>query len=209
MWKFDGQNTFFNIYNDKVLDVQGGRDQEGNNVQVWNRNRSKAQQWKLIYVDKAEKPKNKGFDKDLGLERNRPFYIVSKLTMERVVECWGANNIILSDFTGSLGQQFFFDPVSKTIKSQQWKDRSMTIQGAGRSANLHMTTTNSRWFQMFRYKNNNIVNEKGKVMDVVGGRDTQHNNIQVYQKNNGMGQQFEIVYADEMPPVPKKGELNK
>jgi len=85
----------------------------------------------------------------------------------------------------------------------------MTIQGAGRSANLHMTTTNSRWFQMFRYKNNNIVNEKGKVMDVVGGRDTQHNNIQVYQKNNGMGQQFEIVYADEMPPVPKKGELNK
>lgn len=62
---------------------------------------------------------------------------------------------------------------------------------------------------MFRYKNNILVNEKGKVMDIVGGRDTQHNNIQVYQKNNGLGQQFELVYADEMPKPPKKGELNK
>jgi hypothetical protein len=62
---------------------------------------------------------------------------------------------------------------------------------------------------MFRYKNNNIVNEKGKVMDVVGGYDGQHRNIQVFQKNNGLGQQFELVYVDEMPAVPKKGELNK
>jgi hypothetical protein len=62
---------------------------------------------------------------------------------------------------------------------------------------------------MFRYKNNNIVNEKGKVMDVVGGYDSQHRNIQVFQKNNGLGQQFELVYVDEMPPAPKKGELNK
>lgn len=147
LFKFDGSNTFFNIYNDKVLDVAGGRDEEGNNVQVWRRNKSKAQQWKLIYVDKAKKPSTKGFDKDYGMERNRPFYLISKLPMERVVECWGASNIILSDLVnGKLGQQFFYDGVSKTIKSQQWKDRSLTIQSNGRSANLYMTTTNSRWF---------------------------------------------------------------
>jgi hypothetical protein len=97
MFKYDGQGAFYSIYNDKVLDVAGGRDQEGSNVQLWRRNKSKAQQWKLIYVDKAEKPKVKGFDKEFGMERNRPFYLVSKLSMERVVECWGANNIILSD----------------------------------------------------------------------------------------------------------------
>ena len=48
--------------------------------------------------------------------------------MKRVVECWGASNIILSNYVkGKQGQQFWFDEKSKTIKSQQWKDRSMTI----------------------------------------------------------------------------------
>lgn len=37
-----------------------------------------------------------------------------------------------------------------------------------------MWKTNARWFQLFRYKNNNIVNEKGKVMDVSGNKDSEN-----------------------------------
>jgi len=86
-------------------------------------------------------------NKDFGMSINRPFYLRSRMPMQRVVECWGANNIILSDYVkGRLGQQFYFDQVSKTIKSQQWKDRSITISGNGRSFSVYMTTTNSRWF---------------------------------------------------------------
>ena len=54
-----------------------------------------------------------------------------------------------------------------------------------------------------------LVNDKGKVMDVSGGVDAEQRNIQIYNKGNGMGQQWEVIYADEYPEEPKKGELNK
>jgi hypothetical protein len=59
---------------------------------------------------------------------NRPFFIVSKKWMNRVVECVGASNLVLKTLNRkSAPQQFFLDAFSQTIKSQQWKDRSMTI----------------------------------------------------------------------------------
>jgi hypothetical protein len=68
--------------------------------------------------------------------------------MERVVECWHGGNIHLADLAGHISkwQQFYFDGVSKTIKSAQWRDRSLNIEGNGKSSNLYMRGTNSRWF---------------------------------------------------------------
>jgi len=131
-----------------VLDVSGGRDEEARNVQAWKKNGSSAQKWSIIYAD-DEKPKvrTKGTNKMFGFDINRPFYLRSKMPMQRVVECWGANNIILPDYVkGRRGQQFFFDEKSKTIKSQQWQDRSLNIQGNGRSFNVNMQGTTSRWW---------------------------------------------------------------
>jgi len=143
----DSLRAFVNVKNSKVLDVSGGRDEEGRNVQSWKKNGSDAQKWSIIYVDEAAKTRTKGMNKEYGFEINRPFYLRSKMAMGRVVECWGASNIILSDYVkGRRGQQFWFDEKTKTIKSQQWQDRSLTIQGNGRSFNVYMTTTNSRWF---------------------------------------------------------------
>jgi hypothetical protein len=34
-----------------VLDVRGGKDEEGSPVQVWSNNGSKAQKWNVLYVD--------------------------------------------------------------------------------------------------------------------------------------------------------------
>jgi len=110
------------------MDVRGGRDSEGTNVQAWKKNGSKAQKWTIIYQDKAGRRKSRGVNKHFGFEINRPFYIRSRMPMQRVVECWGANNIILSDYKeGSRGQQFWFDEKTKTIVSQQWQDRSLNI----------------------------------------------------------------------------------
>jgi hypothetical protein len=50
----------------KVIDVQGGRDVEGNKVQVYKRNGSKAQKWSILYVDKKGKEMTKGLNKDFG-----------------------------------------------------------------------------------------------------------------------------------------------
>jgi hypothetical protein len=67
-------------------------------------------------------------NEDFGFQVNRPFYFRSRLPMKRVVECVGARNIVLKRYAkGRLAQQFYFDGPTKTIKSQQWKDRSFDI----------------------------------------------------------------------------------
>jgi hypothetical protein len=62
---------------------------------------------------------------------------------------------------------------------------------------------------MFRYKNSNVVNEKGKVMDVQGNRDVENQNIIVWNRHNGLNQQWDIIYKDEWKGEPTKGQLNK
>jgi hypothetical protein len=62
---------------------------------------------------------------------------------------------------------------------------------------------------MFRFDKGFIINEKGKAMDVSGGVDAENRNIIMYRKHGKLNQQWDIVYADEYPEEPKKGELNK
>jgi hypothetical protein len=67
--------------------------------------------------------------------------------MRRVAEVVGSN-IKLRRWHGSRKRQqtFRFDITSKTVKSQYHKSYSLDIQSNGRSANLRVTTTNSRWW---------------------------------------------------------------
>jgi hypothetical protein len=82
-----------------------------------------------------------------GFYTNKPFYIVSKLPMRRVCEVVGGRNIVIKSLNrGRLEQQFYFDGVSKTIKSIKYKDRSFNVQNNGRANNLDMQVTNSRWW---------------------------------------------------------------
>jgi hypothetical protein len=85
---------------------------------------------------------------DFGFYPNRPFYFRSRLPMQRVMECIGANNLTLKRWRKNVkAQQFVFDPVSKTIRSKQWNNYGMEIQSNGGSANLRMTSgINSRWW---------------------------------------------------------------
>jgi hypothetical protein len=86
-----------NPTNNKVLEVKNSKDEEGYAVGVANRANNKAanQRWKIIYVDKAEKVRTKGFNKEFGFHINRPFYLRSRMPMQRVAECHGANNVWL------------------------------------------------------------------------------------------------------------------
>ena len=62
---------------------------------------------------------------------------------------------------------------------------------------------------MFRSVGEEIVNDKGKVLEVAGGYDGENKNIAVAKSNGEIHQQWDIVYADEYPEEPKKGELNR
>jgi hypothetical protein len=61
---------------------------------------------------------------------------------------------------------------------------------------------------MFRYKDGNIVNEKGKVLDVHSALDVENRQVIVWNKHNGLNQQWDIVYVDEQKPEPTKGQMS-
>jgi hypothetical protein len=68
--------------------------------------------------------------------------------MKRVAEAIGAVHFRIRRYRkGDTGQQFYFDPVSKTIRSQKWKNYAIEIQGNGGNSNIRMTSgINSRWW---------------------------------------------------------------
>jgi hypothetical protein len=69
------------------------------------------------------------------------------MPFKRVVECRGASDARLFRWRNNTpAQQWYFDGVSKTIRSQQWKGNSLTIDSNGRSTNLRCTASNSRWW---------------------------------------------------------------
>jgi len=82
-------------------------------------------------------------DNEFGFIVDEPFYFRSKLPMQRVAECVGANNIVLKKWAkGRKAQQFKFDPVSKTIRGMYWTSYVFSMEGT----NLRCRTMNSRWF---------------------------------------------------------------
>lgn len=47
------------------------------------------------------------------------------------------------------------------------------------------------------------------MLDVTGNLDQENRNIQVHKGNNGLNQQWDIVYVDQYKGEYKKGELNE
>jgi hypothetical protein len=45
-------------------------------------------------------------------------------------------------------------------------------------------------------------------MDVQGAHDSENRNILMWNKHNGLNQQWDIIYVKDMPAEPKKGEMN-
>jgi len=62
---------------------------------------------------------------------------------------------------------------------------------------------------MWRYSNGFMVNEHGKVLDIDGNVDSENRNVIAWNKHGRINQQFDLIYADEYPDEPTKGELNK
>jgi hypothetical protein len=66
-----------------------------------------------------------------------------------------------------LAQQFYFDGVTKTIKSAAQKGSSITIYNNGKGPQMKVSTTTARWWQIFKYENGNFVCTKnGQVWNI-------------------------------------------
>jgi hypothetical protein len=135
-----------NIRTGKVIEVAAGKDEEGSNVEVHVQNGSTQQKWKIRYVDTVKAGPTEGLDGDWGFHRNRPFYIRSKMPSGRTLEVVGSNLVLKTILKWRKPQMFIFDGVSKTIKSEQYPEKSLDIAKSGKSRNLQLWKTNARWF---------------------------------------------------------------
>jgi hypothetical protein len=87
-------------------------------------------------------------NRNRGLYVNRPFMIVSRMWMNRVIYVGGSWNLMLQtrkpfeNNDASRRQQWVFDQTSKTIQSIYAKDRSMDVRGG----NTYAYKTDSRWY---------------------------------------------------------------
>jgi hypothetical protein len=111
-----------------------------------NRNGNPSQRWRIVYTDNMgdQAYDKKGtLDRDFGFIAMEPFYLKSRLPMERVVECVGANNAVIKKWAkGRKAQEWRFDPVSKTVRGMYWTSYCLSQEGA----NLRCRSMNSRWF---------------------------------------------------------------
>jgi hypothetical protein len=147
MWRY--KNGYFTNYKDKrVFTVQDNKDQEAQPVEAKDRlgGRNASQLWTVSYLHKtkgSEFRKKGQMSKDAGLRVMEPFYLRSKLPMQRVAECVGASNVTLKKWVNNRkAQQWRFDSVSKTIKNMNWTSYVFSMEGT----NLRCRTMNSRWF---------------------------------------------------------------
>lgn len=104
----------------KVLEVVGANDSEGATLGNADSNKEQKQKWNIVYVDSIKKPNVKpgGKDEGRGLYHKRPFYIVSKMWMGRVISVAGGKNLVIqSRNDNAKTQQWSYDQVSKTIRS--------------------------------------------------------------------------------------------
>jgi hypothetical protein len=125
-------------------------------------------------VPMTSPPKNEGVDKTTGLEYGRPFYIISKLPMGRVIE-WTSTTLVIKTITKStVSQQWFLDGKSGTIMTKSTTGKSIDAT----DNSLSVRTTTAVVDQKFTYKNGYIINTTTKkVIEVKNNQDTENNAV--------------------------------
>jgi hypothetical protein len=130
----------------KVMDINSNIDVENRNIEMYRRHGRINQQWDLIYADKyPDEPVKGELNKDFGLYVQRPFHIVSELASHRYLELINTRDIVIKTNNDQKGQIWYFDQVSKTIKSSK-NNQSLDIKSKGRSRDIQVWSTNSGWW---------------------------------------------------------------
>jgi hypothetical protein len=83
----------------------------------------------------------------------------------RVIEVKG-NDIIVKRKNGNKTQNWIFNDDKRTIQSYEFPEQSLSIHADGKNRGLYLKQTSKDWFQSFRYINENIVNQRGLVLEV-------------------------------------------
>jgi len=129
------------------MDVSGAQDTENRNIIMYpNKHNGDNQQWTVIYADEYPAEPVKGeLNKDFGLYVQRDFFIVSQMSAHRYLEMIDNKNIVIKTPNAQKSQLWYFDQTSKTIKTRA-NNKSFDIASSGKSNNMQVWATNSRWW---------------------------------------------------------------
>jgi hypothetical protein len=74
---------------------------------------------------------------------------------------------------------------------------------------MQIWSTNSGWWQIFKFENNQFINfSNNKVLDVRSQKDEEGNAVDIWNNNGGDGQKWDVLYLDKSKGPQTKG-LNK
>jgi hypothetical protein len=190
----------------KVMDIHGGVDAENRQMIMWGKHGKLNQQFDIIYVDEYPEEPGKGeLNEDFGLYVERPFYIVSQMPDHRYLDLIDNRNFVIKTPNARKTQTWWFDQKSLTIKTKL-NNQSWDIKNAGRTNNMQIWSTNSGWFQIFKYVDEHFINiQDGRALDVHGGKDEEGRQVIVWKKHNGANQRWTIIYLDKAEKVQSEG----
>jgi len=71
---------------------------------------------------------------------------------------------------------------------------------------MQIWSTNSGWFQVFKYEKSQFINwSNSKVLDVTGSKDIEGQAVGVAGNNGGKNQRWKVVYLDKADKLETKG----
>jgi hypothetical protein len=107
------------------------------------------------------------------------------------------NNVVIRDVSNGIknDQIFVFDSETGSIQPQRDTNISLDIGDEGRGRYGTFSKEKDIWHQHFSLKGENLINERGLVLDVAGGQDKNNQNVLVWKKHRGLNQKWKIDYV--------------
>jgi hypothetical protein len=107
------------------------------------------------------------------------------------------DNVVIRDVNKSQNndQVFVYDSETGSIQPQRDTNISLDIGDEGRGRYAHFVKEKDIWHQHFQLKGENMINERGLVLDVAGGQDRNNQNVLVWKRNNALNQRWKVDYV--------------
>ncbi len=200
--EYSGTYVFVSsLDNNKVLDISGGvgSAKDGTNVQLWQRNGSKAQEWKVT------------FNKDDGTYTIVNPYIKKALDVKSAGTGNGVN-VQVWKMQETCAQRWKIEKESEYyLLTSACSDKMLDVKAAGTANGTNIQTWEKHETPAQKWKlekveiledgNYMIVSalDNNKVLDISGGAEGAKNgtNIQLWQKNNSKAQEWKVTYNKE------------
>jgi hypothetical protein len=143
--------------------------------------------WDVIYVDEWKGEPGKGeLNEDFGLYVERDFYVQTAMGSGRYLDLINNRNFVIKIRNGRPTQKWYFHQQTLTIRSR-YNNQSWDIQNSGKTSNMQIWSTNSGWWQIFKFEVDRFVNiQNRKNLDVVGAKDEEGAAVGVYSEKKGL-----------------------